>query len=71
MAKPKPITGCFVAAPMSAGLAERLARLLMEYQLGGAGLAGDVTVRERRPGDTPDMLQSINGIRRNAAEAAS
>ena len=30
MAKTKPISGCFIAAPMSAGLAERLARLLME-----------------------------------------
>ncbi len=70
MAKTKPISGCFIAAPMSAGLAERLARLLMEEKLKKAGLTGTVSVRLRRAGDTGDFLQSVNGISRNKTKEA-
>lgn len=71
MAKPKPITGCIIMGHMSASRAEKLIRLLQEGRNKQAGVTGEIVVRERRPGDTPDMLQAINGVRRGAAEEAS
>lgn len=70
MAKTKPITGCIIAAPMSAGLAERLTRLLMEERIKNAELTGAVTVRLREAGDTDDLLQGVNGVRRGGMRKA-
>ncbi|MDE7053206.1 MAG: hypothetical protein K2O84_00125 [Oscillospiraceae bacterium] len=67
----KPITGCIIMGHMSAARAETLIRFLQESRLKQEGLVGEISVRERRPGDTTDMLQSISGIMRNTAETAS
>ncbi len=66
----KPITGCIVNGPLSAERAEILIRILMQGGLDREGLTGDITVRERRPGDTDDMLQSINGVSQSGRKEA-
>lgn len=60
----KSITGCVVAAPLSAERAKLMIELLQRGELRREGIAAEITVRERRPDDTDDMLQSVNGIRR-------
>ncbi len=67
---PKPITGCIVNGPMSAERAEILIRILQQGSLGREELTGNIAVRERRPGDTYDMLQSVNGVSRSGRKEA-
>ena len=66
----KPITGCVVAAPLSAERVEVMLQLLQKGALRREGLTAKIIVRERRPEDTDDMVQSVDGVHRNDIRAA-
>ncbi len=52
MAKSKGITGCTILNPLTPSAAEMAIRWLTEQSLKNAGLAADITTRERKPGET-------------------
>ena len=56
MAKTKGITGCTILKPLTPAAAERAIRWLTEMSLKNAGMTADITIRERKPGETTAII---------------
>lgn len=54
--KTKEITGCTILNPLTPAAAKRALRLLAEMSLKSANMTANITVRERRPGETGTVI---------------